>query len=300
MVGTYGRGYYIMDNISPLREYDLDAKDKEAHLFSLRPVYRFQDVQSIKTDGPSLNSGTNPAYGAEINYFLKDSIDQKIEIQILTLDDEVVRTLEGTNKPGVNRVMWNLRYEPTYKPKLQSTPPGRPWVQLNGEGWRPLVTWDLDLMRGQYGSKVVPNSYKVKLVIGNKEYSRELEVLKDPSTEGSLEDIQQQVAFSLELRDAMNLAVTMINDIEAIRAELNAIIPKLRREANRKKAEELRALAIAIAGSLYDIHLTGAREDAFRSPIKLYGRLSALASDIGGFGADFKPTDTTTGSIRHF
>ncbi|MDC6404134.1 MULTISPECIES: WD40/YVTN/BNR-like repeat-containing protein [Maribacter] len=291
VVGTYGRGYYIMDNISPLREYDMDAKDKEAHLFSLRPVYRFQDVQSIKTDGPSLNSGTNPAYGAEINYFLKDSTDQKIEIQILTMEDEVVRTLEGKNKPGVNRVMWNLRYEPTYKPKLQTTPPGRPWVQLNGEGWRPLVTWDLDLMRGQYGPKVVPDSYKVKLVIGNKEYIRELEVLKDPSTEGSLEDIQKQVAFSLELRDAMNLAVTMINDIEAIRAELNAIIPKLSRSADRKKAEELRALAIAIAGSLYDIHLTGAREDAFRSPIKLYGRLSALASDIGGFGADFKPTD---------
>ncbi|KAA2219204.1 WD40/YVTN/BNR-like repeat-containing protein [Maribacter flavus] len=291
VVGTYGRGYYIMDNISPLREYDMDAKDKEAHLFSLRPVYRFQDVQSIKTDGPSLNSGTNPAYGAEINYFLKDSTDQKIEIQILTMEDEVVRTLEGKNKPGVNRVMWNLRYEPTYKPKLQTTPPGRPWVQLNGEGWRPLVTWDLDLMRGQYGPKVVPDSYKVKLVIGNKEYIRELEVLKDPSTEGSLEDIQKQVDFSLELRDAMNLAVTMINDIEAIRAELNAIIPKLSRSADRKKAEELRALAIAIAGSLYDIHLTGAREDAFRSPIKLYGRLSALASDIGGFGADFKPTD---------
>lgn len=291
VVGTYGRGYYIMDNISPLREYDMDAKDKEAHLFSLRPVYRFQDVQSIKTDGPSLNSGTNPAYGAEINYFLKDSTDQKIEIQILTMEDEVVRTLEGKNKPGVNRVMWNLRYEPTYKPKLQTSPPGRPWVQLNGEGWRPLVTWDLDLMRGQYGPKVVPDNYKVKLVIGNKEYIRELEVLKDPSTEGNLEDIQKQVAFSLELRDAMNLAVTMINDIEAIRAELNDIIPKLSRSADRKKAEELRAMAIAIAGSLYDIHLTGAREDAFRSPIKLYGRLSALASDIGGFGADFKPTD---------
>jgi hypothetical protein len=187
--------------------------------------------------------------------------------------------------------MWNLRYEPTFKPKLQTTPPGRPWVQLNGEGWRPLVTWDLDLMRGQYGPKVAPDSYRVKLIIGNKEYIRELEVLKAPSTEGSLEDIQEQVSFSLELRDAMNLAVTMINDIEDIRAELNTIIPKLRRGADRKKAEELRILATAIAGSLYDIHLTGAREDAFRSPMKLYGRLSALASDIGGFGADFKPTD---------
>ncbi len=291
VVGTYGRGYYILDNISPLREYDVDAAGKEAHLFSLRPAYRFQNIQSIKTDGPSLNSGTNPAYGAEIDYYLKDSTDQKIEIQILTSDDQLVRTLEGKNTPGINRIMWDLRYEPTFKPKLQATPPGRPWVQLNGEGWRPLVTWDLDLMRGQFGPKVVPDSYKVKLIIGDKEYSREVSVLKDPTTEGSLEDIKKQVAFSLALRDAMNLAVTMINEIEGIRAELAEIIPKLKNNGDARRAEQLRVLAESIAGTLYDIHLTGAREDAFRSPMKLYGRLSALASDITGNGIDFKPTD---------
>ena len=51
------------------------------------------------------------------------------------------------------------------------------------------------------------------------------------------------------------------------------------------------AIAVSVAGSLYDIHLTGAREDAFRSPMKLYGRLSALASDLGAHGIDFKPTE---------
>lgn len=291
VVGTYGRGYYILDNISPLREYDMDAQGKDAHLFSIRPSYRFQEKQSIKTDGPSLNSGTNPAYGADINYFLKDSTDQKVEIQILTSNDEIVRTLQGKNDAGIHRVMWDLRYEPTYKPKLQSTPPGRPWVQLNGEGWRPLVTWDLDLMRGQYGPRVVPDTYKVKLIVGETAYVREVKVLKDPSTEGTLEDIKKQVAFSLELRDAINLAVTMINDIESIRAELNEIIPQLRNKNDKKKAEQLQSMAEAIAASLYDIHLTGAREDAFRSPMKLYGRLSALASDITGNGVDFRPTD---------
>jgi photosystem II stability/assembly factor-like uncharacterized protein len=291
VVGTYGRGYYILDNISPLREYDMDAQGKDAHLFSIRPSYRFQEKQSIKTDGPSLNSGTNPPYGSDINYFLKDSTDQKVEIQILTSNDEIVRTLQGKNDAGIHRVMWDLRYEPTYKPKLQSTPPGRPWVQLNGEGWRPLVTWDLDLMRGQYGPRVVPDTYKVKLIVGETAYVREVKVLKDPSTEGTLEDIKKQVAFSLELRDAINLAVTMINDIESIRAELNEIIPQLRNKNDKKKAEQLQSMAEAIAASLYDIHLTGAREDAFRSPMKLYGRLSALASDITGNGVDFRPTD---------
>lgn len=291
VVGTYGRGYYILDNISPLREYDIDAQDKDAHLFSLRQAYRFHDQQSIKTDGPSLNSGVNPAYGADINYYLKDSSDQKVEIQILTANDEIIRTLEGKNKKGINRVQWDLRYEPTFKPKLQSTPPGRPWVQLNGEGWRPLVTWDLDLMRGQYGPKVVPDTYKVKLLVGKEEYIREVAVLKDPISEGTIEEIKEQVAFSLELRDAINLAVSMINDIEAIRSELNDIIPKLKNQEDIQKATQLQEVSESIVGILYDIQLTGAREDAFRAPMRLYGRLSALASDITGNGVDFKPTD---------
>ncbi|SKB52010.1 WD40/YVTN/BNR-like repeat-containing protein [Maribacter arcticus] len=291
VVGTYGRGYYILDNVAPLREFDLDAKNKSAHLFSLRPAYRFIDQQSIKTDGPSLNSGTNPAYGADIHYYLQDSTNQKVEIQVLTDNDEIIRTLKGKQNAGIHRVMWDLRYEPTYKAKLKTTPPGRPWVQLNGEGWRPLVTWDLDLWRGQFGPRVVPKNYKIKLIVGEEEFIRELEVVKDPNSEASLEELTEQVAFSLQLRDAMNLAVTMINDIETIRAELNEIIPKLERSGDRKKSQELRTVAETIIASLYDIQLTGAREDAFRSPIKLYGRLSALASDIGAFGADFKPTD---------
>ena len=291
VVGTYGRGYYILDNVAPLREFDVSAKDKAAHLFSLRPAYRFIDQQGIKTDGPSFNSGTNPAYGADINYYLRDSTDQKVEVQILDASDEIIRTLESKKEMGINRVMWDLRYEPTYKAKLKSTPPGRPWVQLNGEGWRPLVTWDLDLWRGQFGPRVVPDNYRVKLIVGDEEFIREIEVLKDPTSEGTVKDIEEQVSFSLELRDAMNLAVTMINDVETIREELNEIIPKLSNKSDRKRAEELLFSAKIIAGSLYDIHLTGAREDAFRSPMKLYGRLSALASDIGGFGSDFSPTD---------
>ena len=291
VVGTYGRGYYILDNISPLREYVVDAQDKEVHLFSLRQAYRFHDRQSIKTDGPSLNAGQNPAYGAEINYFLKDSTYKKVEIQILSSSNEIIRTLEGTKNKGVNRVMWDLRFEPTYKPYIRTTPPGRPWVQLNGEGWRPLVTWDLDLWRGQFGPKVVPSTYRVKLLVDNQEFIRELEVLKDPKSESGIEDIKSQVALSLELRDALNLAVNMINTVEIVRSELDSIIPKLDKANDIIKAKELSVIAQSIAGSLYDIHLTGAREDAFRSPMKLYGRLSALASDLSGHGIDFKPTD---------
>ncbi len=291
VVGTYGRGYYILDDISPLREFDLDAKGRKAHLFSLRQAYRFQEKESIKTDGPSNNSGQNPKYGADINYYLKDSTDQKVEIQILDTNGEVIRTLQGENDKGIHRTVWDLRYTPTYKPRLKSNPPDKPWVKLNDEGWRPLVTWDIDLWRGQFGPRVVPGAYRVKLIIDKDEYIRGLNVLKDPFSEGTLESIKEQVAFSLELRDAINHAVTMINDIETIRAELNEVLPGLKYQEDIQRTTELRDMAQNIAGTLYDIQLTGAREDAFRAPMKLYGRLNALASDIGANGADFKPTD---------
>jgi hypothetical protein len=47
---------------------------------------------------------------------------------------------------------------------------------------------------------------------------------------------------------------------------------------------------MSVEGRLYDINLTGAREDAFRAPMRLFGRMSALASDVGANGADFSPT----------
>ncbi|PCE66322.1 WD40/YVTN/BNR-like repeat-containing protein [Sediminicola luteus] len=292
VICTYGRGYYILDNLEPIRKIgEAKADAAMAHLFALRPAYRFHNKQAIKTDGPSFNSGKNPAYGADINYFLKDSTEADIQIQILSSEKEVVRTLKGTGKKGINRVMWDLRYEPTYKPKLRTSPPGRPWVQLNGEGWRPLVTWDLDLWRGQFGPKVVPDTYSVKLIIEGQEYTQKVAVLKDPDSEGDLESITKQVALSLELRDAINQAVEMINSVEVLRKELEALLPELKRPADKRKAQQMLVSAEGIAGALYDIHLTGAREDAFRSPMRLYGRLSALASDLTGHGIDFEPTE---------
>ncbi|MEP5612529.1 MAG: glycosyl hydrolase [Cyclobacteriaceae bacterium] len=290
VVGTYGRGYYIMDDVSALRQFD-PGKKNDIQVFDLRSSYRFSNKESIKTDGGSFNSGRNPSYGTPINYYLPDTLAKEVVIEIVNDENEIIRTLEASNNQGVNRVMWDLRYEPTFKPRLRTLPPGRPWVQLNGEGWRPLVTWDLDLWRGQFGPRVVPGKYTARIKVDDQTFSKELTVLKDPNTGGSIEDIRAQVALSLELRDAMNLAVNMINKIEIIRAELNELTPSLEKRADVKEADRLANVSTSIVGTLYDIHLTGAREDAFRSPMKLYGRLSALASDLSASGIDFRPTN---------
>ncbi len=289
VVGTYGRGYYILDDVSAIRNGD--KLGSQVQLFKPRDAWRFNNKESIKTDGFSMNSGQNPPYGAIINYYIPEKAEEaKIEIYDKSNGD-LVRTLNARTGAGVNRTVWNLRYESTFRPQLRVQPPGRPWVQLNGEGWRPLVTWDLDLMAGQFGPRVVPGTYTAKLIVDGQEFSQDFEVLKDPLSEGTKADIQAQVGFALELRDAMNIAVNSINKVEILRKELEEIIAEDTDRRTQREAVRLKAVAEDIASKLYDIHLTGAREDAFRSPMKLYGRLSALASDINGSGIDFKPTN---------
>ena len=288
VIGTYGRGFYILDNITPIRELAKVGADK-LHLFSQRPAYRFHEVQGIKTEGRSLTTGSNPPYGMDINYFL-NSPAKEVNVEILTITGEKIRTLSGQNNAGVNRIWWDLRHEPTLQPRLLVPPPDKPWVKLEGREFRPLVTWDLDLYRGQFGPRVVPGEYMVKITADGVSKEHKVEVKKDPNTAGSIEEIEQQVAFTLKLNAAMNEVVKTLNEIEVIRKELAELVEANDDAAVAVKIKELEGKILSVQGELYDINLTGAREDAFRSPMKLYGRISALASDISGFGADFKPT----------
>jgi photosystem II stability/assembly factor-like uncharacterized protein len=290
VIGTYGRGFYILDDITPIRELDAASLNKDLHLFSQRPAYRFQEVQGIKTEGRTMTTGSNPPYGMDINYYLNVPAKEG-KIEIFSKEGTLIRTIPAKKDAGVNRVYWDLRYEPTLQPKLLVAPPDKPWVKLEGREFRPLVTWDLDLYRGQLGPRVVPGEYIVKITLDEHTASQVTTVLKDPNTAGTVEDIAKQVAFSLKLNEAMNEVVTNINEIELIRKELEDLIVSKDDKEMLSKIKELETKILKVEGELFDINLTGAREDAFRSPMKLYGRISALASDISGFGADFRPTD---------
>lgn len=295
VVATYGRGFYILDDITPLRQYSENVQSQPVALFDIRDAYRFQRVRPIKTAGTfggasSMATGQDPKYGAFINYHLKDTLDDGVTVEILDPSGEIIRTLEGENKVGINRINWNLRYESVATPELKTTPEGKSWVPLDDNGVRELYTWDLDLFRGKWGPRVVPGTYTVRLKAGDEEISKSVRVLKDPTSTGSMKEIENQVAFSLTMRKDLNQVVTLINEIEDIKVRLNEIIDTGKKPL-QQKASQLYEKLVTVEGALYDVNLTGAREDAFRAPMKLYGRFSALASDAGAFAADFKPTD---------
>ncbi|MPR33983.1 WD40/YVTN/BNR-like repeat-containing protein [Salmonirosea aquatica] len=287
VVATYGRGFYILDDLTPVREM---AKTRLAQstLLLIRKGYRFQEVESRHTES-TLSDGRGPSYGVPIQYYLKDTLIKAPEIRILQNGKEI-RTVKGTNKPGINRVWWDLRYESPERPKLRTLPPGKTWVPFGKDSTRTLLVWDIDIHSGLLGPRVAPGTFTAQMNLGGQELTQPIEILKDPNTAGTLADIQAQETFSLELRAAQNQVVQMINDLEKKRAKMDRLLPQILDKKVQPALEKLNAAATQISAQLYDIHLTGAREDAFRNPIQLYGRLGALASDIGANGVDFPPT----------
>ncbi|MGB6235255.1 MAG: hypothetical protein WBF46_17420 [Candidatus Acidiferrales bacterium] len=297
VVATYGRGLYILDDVTPLREFD-SARDADVKLFDPRPAYRFRTFDNTReAESGSHVTGTNPQYGADINFYLK-SVPKSAEVAVAAADGKTIRTIKLKDlKPGLNRVWWDLTYDPATEVKLRTSPPGEPWVEVPKEGFRPYVSW----VHYDGAPRAAPGKYTVKLSIDGKESSAPLTVLPDPNTLGTQQDIESQVAFLLRVRGEMSDVADMINHIEWTRKQTEGVESMFAGDAKYaavlKAAKDLEQQEIAAESKLLDVHLTGRIEDSFRHPMGLYGRLCYLGALLygspgeGSSGADLPPTD---------
>ncbi len=295
VAGTHGRGFWILDDITPLREWE-KAEQSDVYLFSPRAAYRYRHVENMRTaDAGSHVIGRNPPYGADINYFLKKPA-KKVELTILGPKGETVRTLEGPKGLGLQRVWWSLRHSPSEIVKLRTSPPGQPWVKAGPEGWMPLVSYGF--FRGEV--LAAPGKYIVKLTVDGRDTTRSLEVLRDPHSLGSETDIQAQVDFMLQIRKELSELAEMINHLEWIRKQVDEVEGRFAGDAKYggvvKEAKALEQKTVEVERTLFDVTLTGRREDSFRAPMRLYSKLSYLGSTIdgvwGGDGSDLPPTSS--------
>lgn len=297
VVATYGRGLYILDDVTPLREFST-TRDADVKLFNPRSAYRFRTLDNTREAEVGSNvTGTNPQYGADINFYLK-SPAKSGELTVAGEDGKTIRTIKLKDlKTGINRVWWDLTYDPATEVKLRTSPPGEPWVEIPKDGFRPLVNW----VHFNGAPRVAPGKYTVKLSLEGKDSSVPLEVLRDPNTLGSQKDIETQVQFLLKVRGEMSDVATMINHVEWTRKQIENVEKMFAGEekyaAAEKDAQALEQKAIAAEGKLMDVHLTGRTEDSFRAPMGLYGRLTNLGALLNGApgegssGADLPQTD---------
>jgi len=336
VVSTYGRGFYVLDDISPLEQLDGATLASKATLFVPPPAYRLRDQQGVASAPNSAVQAENGPTGVPFTYYVSPALAdtttgsvsapsatcpgppppgsaapsgdstsrprKPARLVVLDAQGDTVRVLGGSRKAGLNRVCWDLRYTAPTTPKLRTPPPGKAFVRVGADGTRPLVTWDLDL--SLRGPLVVPGTYTVRLVVADSAAApvtatQSLTVLKDPNTTGTDADVQAQGKLARTIRAEQDSIARMINRLEWVRKQVRDLTAQLGDSAlvTDSGAKRIAALAdslerriIRTEGALFDVNLTGAREDAFRNPMQLYGRLAALQSDMAENGADFAPT----------
>ena len=302
IAATYGRGIWVLDDVTPVEALaasgGADGEPDGPELFAPRAAYRFRPVQG-RHSTPSHVVGRNPPYGASLNFRLPAGADSVVRIAILDGSGDTVRTLEPSAGSGLNRTWWDLRYEDPATPRLRTPPPDTPRVETGEKGWRPIVPWDLDL--SQRGPLVPPGEYAVVLSAGGASVRRTLEVRKDPRTSGSAADIARQTELALRIRTDMDSVAVMVDRLEWLRSQLAGLGALLASDSAGQpdgaasqlgeRAAAAADTALAVEGRLFDVHLTGAREDAFRHPNRLWSRYGALLKDVAEESADFPPTD---------
>ena len=280
VISTYGRGFWILDDLTPIQQMTATVMNESAHLFPIHQTYRLRGITVPYASSDDPTAGQNPPYGAPINYFLK-SAARDVSIKILDTDGKTVQTIRGPRNAGINRVWWNLRNENSKEVRMRTPPQYAPEIRLNAEGWRALPEG------GRMTILMPPGTYTVKLTVDGQEYSQPLTVLKDPNTGSSDADIQKQTATMMELRKDLEAAADLTNQIEIIRAQLNDLRQLVRDPSVKTAADDLEKKLTDIEDNLIQRKFSGQGQDTTRFPTKLIGKITYLAGGVSG--GDYPP-----------
>ncbi len=208
VLSTMGRSFWILDNLSPLHQLSEQVAAASVHLFVPRDAYRMR----YRTGGFRVSSPADPKYvpaGAMIDYYLAEEQEEDIALEIMDADGQVIRRFTSAGRSagrpggpdmatgffrggsparleksaGMHRFIWDLRYPGAWDPNR-----GAP------EGGGPMA---------------VPGTYQARLTVGGRSTTQTFRVYVDPrvAEDGvTQEDLEAQLAFNLQARDALSLA----------------------------------------------------------------------------------------------
>jgi len=288
VIATYGRGIWILDDVTPLRELTQDAMNADAHLFTPRQAYRFRAITGMATPYDDPTVGESPAYGADINYYLKSPAGGPVRIAIQDAKGQTVRTLEGPGTTGVHRVYWDLRDTPSARVTLRTSPLYAPDVRVGPDGVRESEAGG-GAAGGGFTVLQAPGTYTVKLTVGGRDTMRPLRVLKDPNSAGTEADIVAQQQFLTSVRRDLDAAVDAVNSAELVRFQIHNLRNLTQDRELRKPIDDLDEKVTAIEGELLELRTTGRGQDTVRFGSKLVQKINYLANSVQG--GDFKPTN---------
>jgi photosystem II stability/assembly factor-like uncharacterized protein len=293
VLATHGRSFWILDDLSPVRQYSDEIAAKSAFLYQPATAYRIQ-AGATNERRPSKRVGQNPPAGAVIYYFLKDAPkkDAEAKVEILDASGKVIRKYSSTEyepldeppdpddkkpekqlKPeaGLNRFVWDLRYEEAHRV------PGY-YLWAYGSGAR--------------GPVAVPGQYQVRLTVGGQSQTADFDLKLDPRVKVSQADLEAQFNLLIQTRDELSRIYDAVNQIQDVRSQLSGLKRRLPENANAKviltAADDLEKKLVAVRDDILNLDID-ANEDSLAYPPQLDAKLAFLAIDAGS--ADSAPTE---------
>ena len=261
VIGTHGRSFWILDNITPLRQMTADVSSESTHLFAPQLTYRVRRSTNPDTPfPPEVPAGQNPADGAMIDYVLAAGSSSPLTLEIFDSSGKIMRRFSSDEQPapldeknlnvpaywvrpervlsalpGMHRFVWDLRLPPP--------------DALEHE--YPISAIPGDTPRVPQGPPVLPGEYKVTLTANGKAYSQPLLIKMDPRVKASAAELAQQFALETQIADTMHQGYAVLMQIRNLRAQLKKIQPegKLRDLAPALKEIDTKAAALEGDGS---------------------------------------------------
>jgi photosystem II stability/assembly factor-like uncharacterized protein len=252
IVGTHGRSFWILDDITPLRQVSASGQASETMLFKPERAVRWRWNRNTDTPlPPEIPAGENPPDGGIVDYSIS-APSGPVTLEIFDARGQLVRRYASTDKPevteaelekelnvpvywvrlphvlpgttGMHRFVWDLRYAP---PK-----------SLRHE--YPIAAIVHNTPREPRGTIVLPGTYTVKLTVGGKSYSQPLFVVMDPRVKTPAAGLEEQFRVSQQLSSLMNKDFDAISKIRATRAQIGETLSR-QRETIAKELRDLDA-----------------------------------------------------------
>jgi photosystem II stability/assembly factor-like uncharacterized protein len=236
VVGTHGRSFWILDDITPLRQIDREVVGAEVFLFKPQLTYRVR--RSLNTDTPIPQDepmGQNPPDGAIINYYLKSDAREPIVLEIFDQSNRLVRRFSSADRPeeinekalriptywirparilpakaGMQRFVWDLHYPP---------PEG---VARD----YPISAIYNDTPSTPLGPAVLPGLYTVKLTAGGKGYTEPLTVKMDPRVKTPAEGLARMFQVSMQCYEGLKQVNAALIEVRYLRTQIKSLLER--------------------------------------------------------------------------
>ncbi len=288
IAATHGRSFWILDDLSYLRQLAENPSDQNRVLYKPQVAIRFHGGgYSPRIPG----YGQNPPDGPMIDFYLKN-VPDSLTLSILDSSGNVVKSFAG--------VMKNSGSKKKHKGKRAPSAPKRNPISVKKGANR--FVWDMHYpdphrIKGAVvwgstgGAMAPPGQYYVELKVNDKSYKEPFEIVKDPRVSATQQDFEEQFKLSSKIRDKMSEITDAVNKIHAIDTQLDNVREQVK---GQHYATEVDSAVGKITGKLKRVegHLyqfrSKAAEDPLNFPLETYERLGSLQSAVSG--ADAAPT----------